>query len=232
MMLRLSIPHLHRRVLHPGMRYKRLCVCIGSMEEDQILFWYWPSVGHIESVELVLDVHLCIWALACVLAFLYFYNHDAYSRNPEMEYQLRCLSGIIVCDPPLFGTLMCGFGGAAVAASIGRARREPYAVVVLLLVYCVLLVIVHYDVKAHRGPHFIALGVLLVVGSLYVRQIFPSGWLLYVYFAATALFVGVVLFNVAYTKWKSPWLTVQAVVEILWVLALTTAVVAYGVGAG
>jgi hypothetical protein len=65
-----------------------------------------------------------------------------------------------------------------------------------------------------------------------VRQIFPSGWLLYVYFAATALFVGVVLFNVAYTKWKSPWLTVQAVVEILWVLALTTAVVAYGIGAG
>ena len=205
--------------------YKRLFVCIGSMES-----LYWPSIGHIEPVELVLDVHLCAWALACALAFLYFYSCETCRKNPDMEFQMRCLSGIILCDQPLFGTLLCGFSGAAVAASVGRAHGEPYLMALLLLVFSTLLVIVHYDVRAHRGPHFTALGVLVLVGSLYVLQIFPDGWLFYTYFITTMLFIAVVLFNVTYTGWKSPWLTVQAVAEIVWVLALVTCVIVYGVG--
>jgi len=192
---------------------------------EQIFYW-----SAIEPVELVLDVHVCAWALACAFAFLYFYSHETYSRNPDMEFQLRCLSGIIVCDQSLFGTLLCGFSGAAVAANIGRARRDPYLLVLLLLVHFVLLVIVHYDVRAHRGPHFVALGALVVIGTLYVRQIFPDGWLFYVYFMTTMLFIAVVLFNVTCTEWKSPWLTVQAVVEIAWVLVLAVCVITYGLG--
>ena len=183
-------------------------------------------------VDLALDVHLCAWAVACVLAFAFFYAlYDECRYNPEFEGQLHCLSGVILCGRELFGTLLCGFGGAVLLASVERVRADEWATLLLMIMFAGLMVVVHYDVRAHKPAHFTGLGVLLLAGTLYLRRTVGDGGRLaclwYLYVASTSLFVVVLACNVCATRWAPPFMTLQALAEIVWATAFLVAVVGF-----
>lgn len=175
--------------------------------------------------DVLLNAHM--WAWACAVAFAVYYSHG--HLNPEFPDQMHTLSGIMVYGPELFGTLLSGFAGAVLLASASRVRGDVWALLMLLLMYVGLLVLVHYDVRSHRTVHYVALGVLLVAGALYLWRVVEGWTLWYLFAAATGTFVMVILVNVCLTRWAPPFMTVQAVVEILWVLSLMGAVMGYAV---
>jgi hypothetical protein len=185
-----------------------------------------PSV----AFDLLVEIHLTAWAVACVLAFGVYYCFDECRMNPEFDNQLHCLSGVILFNKPLFGTLMCGFGGAVVLAVAKRAAEtcDTAALVMLKLMFVFLLVVVNYDIRDHRVVHFTALGGLVVAGTLFVlHTAIASMYLQYVYFGTTALFAGVIFLNATVTKWTSPYMTLQALNEIAWVFFLGLYVFVY-----
>ena len=179
-----------------------------------------------EAADLALDVNLVAWMLACAAAILFYYS-DPHSRaNPVFENQLHCLSGVILCNRLLFGTVLSGFGGAVLLSSADRVRGDLYATVLLMLMFMALMVVVHYDVEDYKPAHFSALAALLAAGSLYVWHTLADGWLWWAYVAATGLFVLVLLINIVYTRWLPPYMTAQALAEILWVVVFAVSVVA------
>jgi hypothetical protein len=190
--------------------------------------------GDDTDVDLLLNVHVWLWAAACAVAFAVYYSYEECRRNPDFHDQMHTLSGIIIYGQALFGTLLSGFGGAVLLASAKRVHGDAWAVGMLLWMFVGLLVVVHYDVRAYRTVHFTALGMLLVAGTLYLwRVVSDQGWMLWYWFAvSTALFVVVLGVNVCFTQWAPPFLTVQAVVEIIWVLALAGAVMGYALWGG
>jgi hypothetical protein len=190
------------------------------------------GVGAEEEVDmdlLLVNAHMWLWAVASAVAFVVYYSSEECRLNPEFNDQLHTLSGIIVYGPELFGTLMSGFGGAVLLASADRVRGDACGLGLLLLMFVALLVVVHYDVRKHRTVHFVALGLLLLAGTLFLWHVMcDQGWMLWYWFVvATALFVGILGLNVSVTQWVTPFLTVQAVIEIVWVLSLMCAVMGY-----
>ena len=186
------------------------------------------------SFDLLIQVHMVVWAVACVGAFCVYYSYDECRANPEFENQMRCLSGVIVFNKPLFGTLMCGFGGAVVLAVAKRATEtcDTATLALLMVMFLCLLVVVVYDIRDHSTVHFWALGGLVIAGTLFVLHTASAPVLLqYAYLAITALFAGVVAFNAAVTNWTPPCMTVQALNEIAWVFFLCLYVFVYALSA-
>ena len=172
----------------------------------------------------ILFFNLIAWTIACALAFLVYYSSDEYRVNPDFNNQLHCLSGMILCNRPLFSTLMCGFGGAVLLASVDKMRDDVYALVLLILMFSGLLLVVHYDVKDYREVHFTSLGVLVITGTLYVIRMVHDP-ISTIYFTATGLFVFTLLANFFFTHWVSPFMTVQALMEMVWVVVFTVSVI-------
>ena len=183
------------------------------------------------TVDLSVDFHLIVWAMANVAAFAYYYSFASARINPDFQNQLHCISGVILCNRPLFGTLMSGFGGAVVLAVARRARDSLALTVLLVLMFCALVSVVHYDVRDHRSIHFTSLGVLVVVGTLFVISVgLQPDVLCNIYYGITIAFVFLLLFNVTYTRWVPPFMTIQALMEMAWVVGLGVCVLVYAFG--
>lgn len=185
------------------------------------------------AFDLLIEIHLAAWAVACVLAFCVYYCYDECRMNPEFDNQLHCLSGVILFNKPLFGTLMCGLGGAVVLAVTKRATEtcDVFTLVLLMLMFLCLLLVVIYDIRDYKTTHFFALGGLVVAGTLFVLHTAASpAYLQYVYLAITALFAWTIALNTAVTNWAPPYMTVQALNEIAWVFFLVLYVFVYALG--
>ena len=174
-----------------------------------------------ESVDTIRQLHLAAWAIACIIAFVCYYCFEEYRINKAQGNQLHCLSGVIVFNKPLFGTLMCGFGGAIIMLVSGRLDDDPVGMVLLILMFIGLIALVNYDVCAYRYMHFASLGLLITAGSVFLLWVCVQPVLLLaVYFGVAVTFVMLFLINVSCTLWAPPFLTLQAVVEIIWMIAL------------
>ena len=183
----------------------------------------------------LLQLHLALASLACIAAFAAYYSCAEHRTNPEFAGQLHCLSGMILCNRPLFGTLLCGLAGATLAALLRPA--DACGAALLLGMYWALLVVVLYDVRAHTAVHFGALVVEIVCATAYVATAAAvDESVLLAYYAVTGAFALVMLANFACLQWAPPFMTVQALAEIAWVGALWgclgSAVVNGGGGSG
>ena len=185
------------------------------------------------DVDTIRQIHLAIWTVACIMAFIVYYCYEEYRVNKEFENQLHSLSGVIVFNKPLFGTLMCGFGGAIIMLVSGRIDDDPCAMVLLILMFTGLIALVNYDVRKHRSVHFVSLGLLIAAGSVFLVWVdLNSVLLLAIYFGVAALFVVVIVLNFSCTAWKPPFMTLQALLEIVWVFMLGLCVIVFAVSDG
>ena len=167
----------------------------------------------------ILQWHLFLWSLACIIAFSVYYSCEEHRVNPAFANQLHCLSGMILCNRPLFSTLMCGMGGAVLLSVASRV--EGAVLLIVLAMFWALVVVVQYDVRDHPGVHFGALAVEMVAATalLTVESIDP--WFVVpVYYCVTGLFLLVMVLNFSWLAWTPPFMTLQALVEIAWVFVL------------
>ena len=183
-------------------------------------------------IDRIIQAHLAVWTVACAVAFIVYYSKAEVRHNPRFEGQLHSLSGVIVHDKPLFGTLMCGFGGAVVVAVAGRITETCDWVGLLLLIamFCGLLAVVNYDVRDYRSAHFASLAVVVGFGTWFVIWVDVRAWFVAVcYYVFTTVFVFMIVLNAGYTKWTPPFMTLQALTEIVWAVALCACVVAFAI---
>lgn len=198
-------------------------VCVTQMAE----------CGSDSIIDLIINIHLAAWTVAVAMAFAVYYAQAEVRHNPRFEGQLHTLSGVIVYDKPLFGTLMCGFGGAVVVAVTERISEtcDWLAMVLLIVMFCSLLAVVNYDVLAYRTAHFASLAVMITFGTWFVVQVNVKPWYVcFSYYGVTAFFVFMITFNTFYMNWVPPFMTVQALAEIVWVVALSACMLAFSLG--
>jgi hypothetical protein len=175
----------------------------------------------VDAVSLsILQWNLVLCTAACTTALIVYYCCEEHRVNPAFANQLHCLSGMILCNRPLFSTLMCGLGGAVLL--LVASRVEGMVVLVVLLMFWALVVVVQYDVREHPGVHFGALA--LEMGSatalLTIESIDP--WFVVpVYYSITFAFLLVMALNFSWLAWTPPYMTLQALVEIAWVFVLS-----------
>lgn len=172
---------------------------------------------HDPSAERLLQVHLLLSATASVVAFAAYYSCSGHRSNPAFAGQLHCLSGMILCNRPLFSTLLCGLAGALLAALL---PADAIGVALLLGMYWALVVVVQYDVHSHAAVHFGALAAEMGLATAYVAVMGDGGPASLVYYAATGAFLLVMAVNFTCLLWTPPFMTVQALVEVAWVCAL------------
>jgi len=167
----------------------------------------------------ILQWHPVLWSLACIAVFIVYYSYEEHRLNPDFENQLHCLSGMILCNRPLFSTLMCGMGGAVLLSVASRV--EGPVLLIVIAMFWALVVVVQYDVREHPGVHFVALAVEMgcATALLTVESIEP--WFAVpVYYSVTVVFLLVMILNFSWLDWAPPFMTLQALVEILWVVVL------------
>jgi len=168
----------------------------------------------------VLQWHLFLCTLACIIAFSVYYSCEEHRVNPAFANQLHCLSGMILCNRPLFSTLMCGLGGAVLLSVASRV--DGAVLLIVLLMFWALVVVVQYDVREHPSVHFAALAVEMgsATALLTVETIDP--WFVVpVYYGITIAFLLVMALNFSWLAWTPPFMTLQALVEIAWVCVLS-----------
>lgn len=183
-------------------------------------------------MAVTIDIMLCVFVVMSVAAFAVFYSYSDYRRNPEFENQMHCVSGIIVCNKPVFGFLMHGVGGMILLAAglrvseIDRSSEAP--LLVLSMLYVSLSGVINFDVHNFKPVHFTCLAGILIFSVAFVcmqcNQVTQG-----VYVSVSVFFTCVILFNFAYTRWSWPWMDVQASVEIVWGLCLLVCIVVYSV---
>jgi hypothetical protein len=182
------------------------------------------------AIETIIHVHLAVWTIACIIAFLVYYCRSEVRHNQHFEGQLHTLSGVIVYNKPLFGTLMCGFGGAVLVAVTERITEtcDWLALLILIVLFCSLLSVVNYDVHDYRIAHFVSLGVLVAFGTWFVvwvgvRPLYVS----ICYYGITFVFLFMLALNRFYMNWVPPFMTLQALAEIAWVMALCVCILVF-----
>ena len=183
------------------------------------------------AAEMIVQLHLGVWTMGCIGAFLIYYCFEEVRRNPEFQDQMHCLSGVILYNRPLFGTLLCGFGGAIFMAAAERVNGSAVAMLFLVLMFCSLVVVVNYDIREHRSVHFSALGLLIVSGTAFLLCVgLEPVYLRLVYFSVTVLFVLMLALNVFCLRWTPPFMTAQAIAEIVWVAVFAASVLVFSLG--
>jgi hypothetical protein len=181
-------------------------------------------------IDRIIQVHLAAWTVACVVAFLAYYLQPDMRHNPRFNGQLQTLSGLMVHDKPLFGTLMCGFGGAVVVAVVGRITEtcDWVAMLLLIVLFSSLLAVVNYDVHDFRTAHFASLAVLATFGTCFVTRVdVHPPYIRYCFYIATGVFGFMIAFNTFYMRWTPPFMTLQAMTEIVWAFSLCACVLAF-----
>jgi len=186
------------------------------------------------SIEVIIQCHLIVWTVACACAFTFYYCSDD-RKNPECDDQLHCPSGLMCCNLPLFGFVMCGFSGAALM-SVGVTAYKSNNVAALacfLAVFKSMLMIVNFDIKKYHTVHMISLFTLIVTTTaFFVVADITSAFFLTIYYAATALFVFIMFLNFVYIGWVAPFMSLQALAEIAWLDVVVGGVIVYAVSDG
>ena len=175
------------------------------------------------------DALLCFSIGTSVLAFIVFYSFESYRCNAEFNGQMHCVSGIILCNKPLFGFLMHCVGGMVLLAAGLRASASSSpetSLLALALMYASLSGVVNFDVRDFKPLHFTFLAGVLVFSIAFIC-LQCDNVTIAVYVFISTFFVCIILFNFTCMRWKWPWMDVQASVEIVWVLCLLVCVVLY-----
>lgn len=173
------------------------------------------------------DALLCAFVAVSLVSFMAFYSCKRHRCNSEFGDQMHCISGIILCHKPFFGFLLHGVGGMVLlAAGLRVGGGDELPLLMLAMMYVSLSGVIHFDVRNYKPVHFTSLAGVLAFSVVFVwLQCDAVTWL--VYLVVSAVFVLLILFNVACTRWKWPWMNCQALVEIVWVLCLIWCMMTY-----
>ena len=80
-----------------------------------------------------------------------------------------------------------------------------------------MIMLIQFDIEQHHFIHMASLSMLLATVTAFVIVVdLKPNVMLIVYFVATALFLFIMLLNFVYTDWLPPFMTLQALAEILW----------------
>ena len=173
-------------------------------------------------------------AILCFVSFLAYYADPKSRENPDRGMQMRSISGIMLCNRPLFGLLMSS-GSGIILLSIGlkifgHETDEVLKTVLMslgIIMHISLISIINYDVKEFKYIHFSSLAVLLISSTFFIHLASIPVWCRVVHGIVSISFVCIILLNAMILKWVSPFMTLQAWFEILWVIALCVCVWAY-----
>ena len=121
------------------------------------------------------------------------------------------------CNLPLFGVVMSGFSAAALLAVGVHRETDAPALGCFLAVFVSMIMLIQFDIEQHHFIHMALLAMLLATVTAFVIVVdLKPNVMLIVYFVATALFLFIMLLNFVYTDWLPPFMTLQALAEILW----------------
>lgn len=178
-------------------------------------------------MSLVVDTLLLFASTICVMIFFLFYLFDRFRCNPRFNGQMHCISGIIVCNQPLFGLLMHFVGGMILlAAGLKIENDKEISLFMLSALYVSLSGVVSFNVKHHKRIHLPCVVCVAVFGLAFV-------WLQcgavsgIVSSSITAAFALVILVNISYMGWVWPWMDLQAAMEIAWALGLLISIIIF-----
>ena len=174
-------------------------------------------MARVSPMELTL-AYFTVWVASCSVVFVYYYSCPSHRVEPNMANQLRCMSGIILCNRPFISALMCGAAGGMLLAVGLHIEDSPAAMLALFCFYAGFVFMVQYDVREHHVFHFSALLVLMASAVVLVALLPLPMLLASLFYGVSALLGAVMLVNFALLEWKPPYLTVQAVVELMWVV--------------
>lgn len=176
-----------------------------------------------------IDALLCIAVVVSVVMFIVFYSYKSYRCNSEFAGQMHCVSGIIVCNKPLFGFLMHGVGGMVLLAAglkVNEKDSPEASLFVLALMYVSLSGVVNFDVRDFKPIHYTSLSGVLGFSVAFVWMQCDATTKI-VYTSTSIFFISVIVFNCMFTKWQWPWMDVQALVEIAWIMCLLVCIILF-----
>jgi hypothetical protein len=174
------------------------------------------------------------FAIACCVAFAYYYSRKEYNESPVFTGQLRSLSGIIACNKPLFGFLLHCLAGMLLLAQLNLldTDADKGKVYILCMVYISLSALINFDIFEHNLIHLFSLTGFLVFSlsfALLCSHTMVTLVMSRIYYSVTGIFGIVILYN----KWlmfrgyneelpvisdTKPHMTVQAILEVIWAL--------------
>lgn len=173
------------------------------------------------------DIIMYIFLIATALSFAVKYGSTTSRCNPEFAGQLHCLSGIILSHKPFFSFMMHSVGGM-VLLSVGLKVEtdKETSLTLLTLMFISLSSVVNFDVHHFKPIHFTSLFCVLVFSVAFVwLQCMHTATV--VYTALSAAFVSLIVFNYLITNWKWPWMNLQALLEMTWVICLLICLLAF-----
>lgn len=189
----------------------------------------WRMGARRHRMATVIDILLCLSVAVSVMVFAVFYSYRDYRCNAEFGDQMHCVSGIILCNKPLFGFLVHGVGGMVLlAAGLKVSERDwpETSLLLLAMMYVSLSGVVSFDVRDFKPLHFTSLAGVLGFSIAFVCMQCDA-LTRAVYVSVSVVFALVILFNFAYMRWRWPWMDVQASVEIVWVLCLLVCIMLF-----
>lgn len=161
--------------------------------------------------------------------FVVFYSYKSYRCNSEFAGQMHCVSGIILCNKPLFGFLMHAVGGMVLLAAglrVNEKKSSDVSLFILALMYVSLSGVLNFDVKDFKPIHFTSLVAVLGFSIAFIWMQCDATTII-VYTSISIFFISVIIFNCIFTRWEWPWMDVQASVEIAWILCLLVCIVLF-----
>lgn len=174
--------------------------------------------------DIIVAVYLLLWTVACVSAFVCFYCSSK-SRNPDYNGQLYSPSGLVKCNPMFFGFFMCGYSGAALLA-VGvklYTLNDIGGLVCFLFVFMSWMLIVHVEIRDYKTAHIFSLCMFMITNSVFFVIVdFKPAFMMSINYITLALFIFVLMLNVCCTRWKSPYMTLQVITEIIWLITIVT----------
>ncbi len=166
------------------------------------------------------DIIMYIFLVITASSFAVKYGSTISRCNPEFAGQLHCLSGIILSHKPFF-SFMIHSVGVLVMFSVGlkvETDREV-SLTLLTLMYISLSSVVNFDVHNFKPIHFTSLFCVLVFSVAFVwLQCIHVARIVYTVFSTA--FIELIMFNLLFTHWEWPWMNLQALLEIVWVICL------------
>jgi hypothetical protein len=169
------------------------------------------------------EVVLYAFGAVCVISFAVYYADPVCRMNPVFEGQMHCISGILLCNRPFFSLIMTSFSGLILLVLGLRIVDESRKTVLMSLavtMYIAFVSVLSYDVHEHKPVHFFSLFVLLVASTSFIQLVNIPPWCLIVYDSVLVCFVLIMISNFMYLQWTPPCMTIQALLEILWVVAM------------
>ena len=164
-----------------------------------------------------------------VTAFLFvvFYSRKGSRCNSEFAGQLHCLSGIMVCNKPLFGVCMhCVGGMLLLSVGLRVDTDKEVSLLMLAFMFASLSGVVNFDVRDHKPVHFCFLAGVLAFSMAFV-WLQCSDVCRLVYSLISVAFVLLIVFNFSCTNWTWHWMDIQAITEIVWVVSLLVCMISF-----